>query len=57
MQNKGTHPEKKSTKSTPAHQTKAIHKKKKNTKSTTVLLKALTMIPDDTIFFSLPKHM
>ena len=41
---KSTHPEKKSTKSSPAHQKKANHRKKAQ-KSTMVLLKALTMIP------------
>ena len=41
---KSIHPEKKSTKSTPAHQ-----KKQATEKSTMVLLKALTTIPDDCI--------
>ena len=41
MQKKKHSPWKKSTKSTPAHQKIASHRKK----STTVLLKALTMIP------------
>ena len=36
----------KNTKSTPAHQKKASHRKKAQ-KSTTVLLKALTMIPGE----------
>ena len=41
-------PWKKSTKSTPAHQKKASHRKKAQ-KSTTVLLKALAMIPELTL--------
>ena len=44
MQKKSTHPEKKSTKSTSAHQNKASQRKKAQ-KSTMVLLKPLTTIP------------
>ena len=44
-QPKSTHPEKKNTKSTPAHQKKKGATEKKAQKSTTVLLKALTTIP------------